>query len=92
MLESSCGPTSGQLHDIKVNASYSSYIDLAPIEIAAFGYLGPISLVVSIFLMYLYIHRAALRRPPGMMILWQVVAQTCLDLNWTFTGITYYYM
>lgn len=92
MLKEACFKlTQKELNDID-NEHYNTDIYLNKLEIGVYGYVGPVSLITGLFLIYFYITRSALRKPPGMLIFWQCIAQTCMDINWTYTGVNYYYM
>jgi hypothetical protein len=86
-----CQPSRENLSKIG-NHQYANKVTLNESQMIAFGYFGPVSLVTGLILIYLYVRRTALRRPPGMLIFWQCVAQTCLDVSWTATGVNYYYL
>ena len=46
-----------------------------------------LSLLSGILLIYAYIRLPSLRKPPGMFVLYQCIAQLCSDVHWIGSGI-----
>jgi len=49
--------------------------------------LGFSSFLSGLALLLRYWRTRALRKPPGMLVLWQCLAQTLLDLLWTLSSL-----
>jgi hypothetical protein len=76
-----------------VNYHYSNDVySLSVSEKVSYGFLGPLSLVTGVVLLYFYVKKPELRKPPGMLIMWQCFAQTVSDINWTASGVNFYYL
>lgn len=80
-----------KLHKAK-HHDYTTEYTLSIYEDISYGFLGPLSLLTGIVLLYFYVRKPELRKPPGMLIMWQMFTQTVSDLNWTASGINFYYM
>ena len=52
----------------------------------AYGILAPISLISQVILIYGYLKIKKMRQHPEMMIFWQCITQSLMDLHW-LTGI-----
>lgn len=48
---------------------------------------GLCSLGLGIIVLVAYVFMKGLRKPPGMLILWQTVLQIALDINWGVAGL-----
>lgn len=80
-----------ELHKLSTY-DYAKEYNLAIFEDISYGYFGPLSLATGFILLFYYIKVPELRKPPGMLIMWQCLTQIAIDFNWTISGIYYYYL
>lgn len=59
------------------------------LEKLSFCLITPLSVIAEVLLLYLYSTRPYLRRPPGDIILWQMLGQLMLDLGWLYSAGRY---
>jgi len=91
-MDSGCSlalETSSQLWTLSVHYEKQS---LSTLETVSYCLVAPISVLAGCLMLAQFYLRPELRHPPGELILWQLLAQFCMDLTWMSVGGMYVFL